>query len=215
VIRSISVRFDEDSFDQSNDSSEEGTGVDDDLFIESNKADTMPMDTPSGGEDEEELSIIPPQQHDIDDIENEEIETNQPDLSSSPSQRSQRAPSLFDPSPGSSRHSHDNDDNIVVVSGPRSTRPRRTIKPTKAVEDNMDQQAQGLLRKGTYNGPTAHTAIKRSLHTVLIVGIRCPHPNPEDIIIPQTYAEAITLPQASEWKAAAYAEFKSLNENCT
>jgi hypothetical protein len=61
VIRSISVRFNKDSFDQSNDSSEEGTGVDDDLFIESNKADTMPIDTPSRGEDEEELSIIPPQ----------------------------------------------------------------------------------------------------------------------------------------------------------
>jgi hypothetical protein len=198
VIRSVSVRFNEDSFDQSNDSSEEGTSMDDDLFIESNKADTIPIDTPSGGKDEEELSITPPQQHDIDDIENEEIETNQPDLGSSPSQRSQRVPSLFDPSPGSSRHSHDNDNNIVIVSGPRSTRPRRTIKPTKAVEDNMDQQAQGLLRKGTYHGPTAHTTIKRSLHTALIAGIRCPYPNPEDIIIPQTYAEAITLPQVSE-----------------
>lgn len=222
----MSVRFDEDSSNQLDDD-EEGTSVDDNLFMTPDKADTMPVFTPSGGEGREDVPTTPPQQShdDLDriDIENEEIETNQPDFGSPSLQRTdQQAPSLFEQRLVSPRHSEDSDDdNIVVASSTRlpSTRSRRTIKPTRAVEDNIKQQTQGLLPKGAYRGPTARTATTRPLHTALMASIRYPHtldePRQEDIVIPQTYAEAIVSPQAAKWKAAAHAEFKSLIDNGT
>ncbi|PPJ52893.1 hypothetical protein CBER1_11827 [Cercospora berteroae] len=214
VIRSVSVRFDEDSSYELKEDGE-GTGVDDNLFM-------TPMDTPSGGEGREEVPITSPRQliHDLD-IESEEIETSQPDFGTPSSQRTdQRTSSLFDPPPPPSSVHSDNEDNDNITVAP-PTRPRRTIKPTRAVEDNIQQQEQGLLRKGTYVGPTARTAITRPLHTALMASIRHPftglprQPNQENIIIPQTYAEALKLPQAAEWKDAAYAEFESLTKNGT
>jgi hypothetical protein len=44
---------------------------------------------------------------------------------------------------------------------------------------------------------------------------RTSQPSQEDIVIPETYAEALASPQAAEWKVVAHAEFSSLIYNRT
>jgi hypothetical protein len=213
VVRTSNVEFSESRFDTNADDTgfKADPDEDNDYIEPTDELYSALVSTPSGGEDMsvEELPTANNSEHYVEDVEHVEefIDTGMPEPGAqTPPQSLHRSETPIESDP---------EDNIIVASRPRSpeTSNRRSERERAKSTKALANDTQGLTSYGT-----KRAAITQRIHKVYFTSITFKGndlPLAKDIVIPQSYAEAISSLQADHWKAAMQSEVSSLIGNDT
>jgi transposase InsO family protein len=210
VIRTSNVEFDESRFDTNAYNVVEDPDEDNGYIEPTDELYSAPVSTSSGGDDR--VVEEPPTVDNSDESEHVEnveqveefLDTGMPE----PGAQTPPQPLHRSETPNES----DPEDNIIRSRPPETSNRRSERERTKSTKASAND-TQGLTSYGTKRAVIAHRIHKVYFTSIAYKGTDLPLA--KDIVIPQSYAEAISSPQADNWKAAMLSEVSSLTGNDT